>query len=135
MRITSAAAIAQGFKVWTNGRNEWRYYFNGAKEFAPAVVALFPDMDKSRVVGALEGAQIWLAKNGELHINIYRDFAPVVEKMIASRVQAVRRESAKFSSDLMKAAWHIRRQAARRMGCKVSEVLWSECLKIARTML
>lgn len=37
----------------------------------------------------------------------------------------------KFTADTMKKAWAIRRAAAVKFGCRVSEVSWKECLKMA----
>lgn len=36
-----------------------------------------------------------------------------------------------FNSKLIKTAWKIRRQSAQVMNCKISEVSWKECLKLA----
>ena len=35
----------------------------------------------------------------------------------------------------MKKAWEIRKEAAKRWSCKVSEIVWSECLKMAHAGL
>ena len=40
-----------------------------------------------------------------------------------------------INSIVMKTAWSIRKNAAEEFGCKVSEILWSECLKMAWAMV
>lgn len=38
----------------------------------------------------------------------------------------------RFTTELVKKAWAIRRQAAAKFGVKIMSVIWRECLKMAR---
>lgn len=40
-----------------------------------------------------------------------------------------------MTSEIMKRAWHIRRISAKRFGVKIMEILWGECLRMAKTAI
>ena len=121
--------------LWTNHRNgEARLYINGAHSGAKVWLTEGsegrPELNWRKgysafyiedAYAALDMALESLGLTGNVMfatiVNTVMNPAPVLTEKMASRA--------------MKAAHRIRREAAERFGCRLSEIRWSECLKMA----
>ena len=144
--MTPAIAIALGAKKWVGSSGTTRYYFNNLNDLyglrlsyynTGNISAATLDGDKisnraaRQINSELYMAKVWLDESGTMNFRgLDRKMARAIGTEIQRRVK--QQATARFTSDLIRRAWAIRRDAAARMGCRVMDVVWGECLKMAR---
>lgn len=122
--ISQQVAKEYGLQRWIGDKGMVRYYFNGLAELVKP--------EGRHLQSAIIFAKAWLNQDGELHVTGDRDLISPITQAVGAISKAVVRKSARFSRELNRRAWEIRRRAAAKFGLKVMEISWSECLKSAR---
>lgn len=148
--LNAKTAETLGAKLWVSKQGEARYYFNNLADLYGLEVRAFKTGNISdawlrgreisnnrarQIVTDLGMAKIYLGNDGQLHGNYLRegsDVFRVIAAEIRARSEALSHATKKFTSDINRRAWQIRRQAAAEMRCKIMDVSWKICLEMAR---
>lgn len=144
--MTPAIAIALGAKKWVGSDTRTRYYFSNLNDLYGLRLSYYntgniyaATLDGERISNSaarqinseLYAGKVWLDESGTMNFRgLDREMARAIGTELQRRVRA--QATTRFTSDLICRAWAIRRDAAARMGCRVMDVVWGECLKMAR---
>jgi len=83
---------------------------------------------------AIDGVMLLtIRRNSEETVQTVADEAAALAALIVAGIlPAPAKAAPRFTADLNRRAWAIRRDAAARFGLKVTAISWAECLKLAR---
>lgn len=89
------------------------------------------DVEVDRIGGEL---MLTIRRNGdEQEPMMLADEAAVMAALVTAGILTASKAAPRFTAELNRRAWAIRREAAVRFGVKVSSISWAECLKLARS--